>query len=54
VPVKSIHDFEMEFLHHLEVSHKELLADLKQGKIDDQILAKIDSIAKETAAKYIE
>jgi F-type H+-transporting ATPase subunit alpha len=54
VPVKSIHDFETEFLHHLEVSHKELLADLKQGKIDDQILAKIDSIAKETAAKYIE
>jgi hypothetical protein len=43
----------VEFLHTLEVSHKELLADLKQGKLDDQILAKIDSVAKDTAAKYI-
>ncbi len=53
IPVSSIHDFEVEFLHTLEVSHKELLADLKQGKLDDQILAKIDSVAKDTAAKYI-
>jgi F-type H+-transporting ATPase subunit alpha len=53
LPVSSIHDFEVEFLHTLEVSHKELLADLKQGKLDDQILAKIDSVAKDTAAKYI-
>jgi F-type H+-transporting ATPase subunit alpha len=53
VPVKSIRDFETEFLHHLETSHKELLADLKQGKLDDQILKTIDNLAKEVSAKYI-
>ena len=53
VPVSSIHDFELEFLHTLEVSHQDLLAELKQGKLDDQILARIDTIAKDTAAKYI-
>ena len=53
VPVSSIHDFEAEFLHQLETTHKELLADLKQGKLDDQILATIDSVAKQVSAKYI-
>ena len=53
VPIKSIRDFETEFLHHLETTHKELLADLKQGKLDDQILATIDQVAKEVSAKYI-
>lgn len=52
VPVKSIRDFEAEFLHHLELSHADLLADLRQGKLDDQILSRIDSIAKEVSAKY--
>ncbi|MBK7173767.1 MAG: F0F1 ATP synthase subunit alpha [Bacteroidales bacterium] len=53
VPVKSIRDFEAEFLHHLEVSHADILDDLRQGKLDDQILARIDNIAKEVSAKYI-
>lgn len=53
VPVKSIRDFEAEFLHHLEISHADILDDLRQGKLDDQILARIDTIAKEVSAKYI-
>jgi F-type H+-transporting ATPase subunit alpha len=53
VPVKSIRDFEAEFLHHLEISHSDILDDLRQGKLDDQILARIDTIAKEVSAKYI-
>ncbi len=53
LPVKSIRDFETEFLHHLEVSYPELLADLRQGKLDDTILASIDKIAKEVGAKYV-
>jgi F-type H+-transporting ATPase subunit alpha len=52
VPVKSIKDFEAEFLHHLDVSHADLLAELRQGKLDDGLLARIDSIAKEISAKY--
>jgi F-type H+-transporting ATPase subunit alpha len=53
IPVKSIRDFETEFLHHLEISHAELLADLRQGKLDDTILATIDKVAKEVSEKYI-
>jgi len=53
VPIKSIHDFEADFLHHLEINHKGLLDDLRQGKLDDQILGTIDRVAKEIAAKYI-
>jgi F-type H+/Na+-transporting ATPase subunit alpha len=53
VPIHSIRDFETEFLHHLETGHKELLADLKQGKLDDEILKTIDQVAKEVAAKYL-
>jgi len=53
IPVKSVRDFETEFLHLLEVSHADLLADLKQGKLDDTILARIDSVAKDVSAKYV-
>jgi len=53
VPTHSIRDFETEFLHNLETNHKELLNDLKSGKLDDQILAKIDEVAKEVSARYI-
>jgi len=52
VPVKSVKDFEAEFLHHLELKHSDLLADLRQGKLDDEILAKIDAVAAEISAKY--
>ena len=52
VRIESVKDFETEFLHHLEVSHKELLATLAEGKLDDEILASIDRIAGEVAKKY--
>ncbi|HPT15542.1 MAG TPA: F0F1 ATP synthase subunit alpha [Bacteroidales bacterium] len=52
VPLASVRDFETEFIHHLEVSHKELLATLAEGKLDDEILASIDRIAGEVAKKY--
>jgi len=52
VLIESVKDFETEFLHHLEVSHKELLATLAEGKLDDEILASIDRIAGEVAKKY--
>lgn len=52
ISIESVKDFETEFLHHLEVSHKELLATLAEGKLDDEILASIDRIAGEVAKKY--
>jgi len=52
IPISSIKDFETEFLHHLGESHKDLLATLSEGKLDDTMLALIDKIAGEIAIKY--
>jgi F-type H+-transporting ATPase subunit alpha len=52
VPVNKIKEFENEFLNQLEISHKEILESIKQGKIDDQITGVIEKLAKEIAAKY--
>ncbi len=52
VPVKSIHDFQIEFLHHLEEKHNEVLKGLKQGKYTDEIVTSLRKVAAEVAAKY--
>jgi F-type H+/Na+-transporting ATPase subunit alpha len=53
IPVKSVRDFEVEFLHFLEINHADLLGDLRQGKLDDDILNRIESVAKDISAKYV-
>ena len=53
VPLVSIRDFETEFLHHLEISQKDLMNQIRDGKLDDEMLATIDQIAGEIARKYI-
>ncbi len=53
LPIQTIREFEEAFLHHLEVNHKSILDELRQGKLDDNILAAIESEAKDIAAKYI-
>jgi F-type H+/Na+-transporting ATPase subunit alpha len=54
VPVKSVKDFEEEFLHHLEEKHAGVLADIRQGKFTDEIIAVLDRVAQDTARKYAE
>ncbi len=54
VPVSEIKTFEEDFLNHLEVNHADLLASLREGKLDDDLLARIDSIAADVAKKYIQ
>jgi F-type H+-transporting ATPase subunit alpha len=53
LPVRSVKDFEEEFLHHMEEKHQDVLDELRKGKLDDAILAKIDSIAQEIVKRYI-
>lgn len=53
VPVAQVHDFEIEYLELLEVKHKALLNDLKEGKITDQITNTLEKVALEIAAKYV-
>jgi F-type H+-transporting ATPase subunit alpha len=52
VPVRSIKDFEVEFLHFMETKHKEVLANLKEGKLLDEDVTILEQTAKEISAKY--
>jgi len=54
VPVRSIGDFEMEYLHHMETSHKDVLQNLKEGKFLDEDVKVMEQAAKEISAKYEE
>jgi F-type H+-transporting ATPase subunit alpha len=52
VPVKSVVDFQEEFLHHLEEYHKETLDALAGGQLTDEVLAVLTKAAKDIAQKY--
>ena len=54
VPVRSIKDFEVEFLHIVETTHKEVLANLKEGKLTDEDSNILEQIAKDVSVKYQE
>ncbi|TRX71227.1 F0F1 ATP synthase subunit alpha [Carboxylicivirga sp. M1479] len=53
VPADKVKEWKKEFIENLQMSHADMLADLKQGKYNDDITAKIESVAKEIADKYI-
>lgn len=52
IPVSKIRDFEEEYLHHLSERFPELLSELRQGKLDDNILDQLGKVAAEIAVKY--
>lgn len=52
VPVTSIQDFELEFLHHLEQKHINVLANLRDGILNDDITNILESSCREIAHKY--
>ena len=52
VPVERVKEFEEEFLHQMEVRHRDVLDKLRDGKLDDQITGAIETLAKEIASKY--
>ncbi|HVA97483.1 MAG TPA: F0F1 ATP synthase subunit alpha [Bacteroidia bacterium] len=52
VPVNKVRDFESEFLNFLEVKHKNVLNELKAGKLTDEVTKTLETVAKEIAAKY--
>ena len=53
VPVNKVKEFEADFLTFLEAKHKNILNDLRAGKLTDEITNTLESVAKETARKYI-
>ncbi len=52
VPVKSVKDFEIEFLHFLEEKHAPALKELREGKLTDEVIKILEVAAKDIAHKY--
>jgi F-type H+-transporting ATPase subunit alpha len=53
VPVNKVKAFEKDYLEVLDNSYKNILADLKAGKLSDEVVETLTKVAKEVAAKYI-
>jgi len=52
VPVASVKDFEVEYLHHLEENHQNVLQELKAGKLTDEGIKLMEEAAKDIGKKY--
>ena len=52
VPVNKVVEFEKEYAIVLSAQHKDTLAAIKAGKIDDSITDVLKKVAKEVSAKY--
>lgn len=54
IPVNKVKNFEVEYLYYLDSNEQGLLNDLKDGKLDDDILDKMEEIAVNIGKKYKE
>ena len=52
VPVNKVREFEAEYLAFLESKHKNVLNDLKAGKLTDEITNVLETVAKDLAKGY--
>ena len=52
VPVVKVKEFERDYIEYLKNTHKDTLAALKAGKLDDNITDVLEKAAKEISAKY--
>ena len=53
IPVESVREFEKEYLENLRTAHENVLLELKAGKINDEITAVLEKVAKEVAQNYV-
>lgn len=52
VPVDNVSDFEKEYIEFLELKHKKVLAELKEGKLTDEIEKVLADTALDLASKF--
>ena len=52
VPVESVKEFEKNYLDTLRKKHNKILKDLKAGKLTDEVLDTLNSVAKETSSQF--
>ena len=53
VPVECVREFERDFLDTLRATEEDTLLQLKAGKINDEITAVLEKVAKEVAQNYV-
>jgi F-type H+-transporting ATPase subunit alpha len=52
VPVKKVKEFERDYIDYLNAKHRDALDVLKSGKLTDEVIATLESAAKEITAKF--
>jgi len=52
VPVNKVKEFEVEYLGILDAQHKNALAELKAGKLTDDVLKTLEKVGSDLAKKY--
>ena len=52
VPVDKIKEFERDYLEFLNAKHRDVLDLLKAGKLTDEVIDVLSSVAKDLSAKY--
>jgi F-type H+-transporting ATPase subunit alpha len=52
VPVNKVKDFEIEYLDYLDAKHKDVMNELKSGKLTNNATDTLARVAKELASKY--
>jgi F-type H+-transporting ATPase subunit alpha len=52
VPINKVKEFEADFLNVMEAKYKNILDDLRAGKLTDEITKTLETVAKEVAHKY--
>jgi len=52
VPVDKVKEFEGDFIEFLNAKHRETLDTLKAGKLTDEVIDTLTSVAKDLSGKY--
>jgi F-type H+-transporting ATPase subunit alpha len=52
VPVNKVTEFEAEYLGILDAKYKNILAELKAGKLTDEVIATLEKVGSELSKKY--
>tara|TARA_Y100001947_G_scaffold155989_1_gene163207 strand:- start:448 stop:2025 length:1578 start_codon:yes stop_codon:yes gene_type:complete len=52
VPVEMVKDFEKKYIELLNLKHKKILSQIKQGKLTDEITSTLEKVASELTASY--
>tara|TARA_R110002072_G_scaffold235697_9_gene393415 strand:+ start:7418 stop:8995 length:1578 start_codon:yes stop_codon:yes gene_type:complete len=52
VPVDKVKEFETQYIEFLNAKHRNILDDIKAGKLTDEVMDTLANVAKELSAKY--